>query len=127
MSKPLDQFYKSSRMKDGLQASCKGCMAESYKRSRDAKIDHYRKVQADRGDRYHERYKEWKETLSCSLCPESEPCCLDLHHLDPNEKDANIADVTRYWSWERLMEEVEKCIVVCSNCHRKIHAGIISV
>lgn len=127
VAKELTEYHKRSKSVDGVQPSCKACMAESYKRSRDAKIDHYRAVQAKREDRNHEKYKAWRETLECSLCDETETCCLDLHHLDPSEKDANIADVTRYWSWDKLMSEVDKCIVVCSNCHRKIHAGIIKL
>ena len=114
-------------MKDGLQSSCKVCMAESYTRSRKAKLEHYKAVQKSRGDRNHQKYKDWKETLSCIVCGESNACCIDLHHLDPTDKEVDISDVTRYWSWERLMVEIDKCIVVCSNCHRKIHAGVISV
>lgn len=125
ISKPLTDYYKSSKMKDGLQTSCKEGMAESYQRSRKAKLQHYRDVQDLRVQQNVDRFREWKAKQKCACCPESDPCCLDLHHLDPAEKEAAVSDVMRFWSWERLTEEIDKCIVVCRNCHAKIHAGKI--
>ncbi len=50
---------------------------------------------------------------------------LDFHHLDENKKDFGLSKdgITR--SWERTKKELNKCILVCSNCHREIHAGIL--
>lgn len=50
---------------------------------------------------------------------------LDFHHLDPASKSFNISGGTK--SFESLREELDKCILVCSNCHREIHAGFIDV
>lgn len=47
---------------------------------------------------------------------------LTFHHLDPKEKDFTISG--KSWSVERLKKEVDKCIMVCSNCHIEIHAEI---
>lgn len=47
---------------------------------------------------------------------------LELHHLDPNEKDFTIGG--KSWSFERLKKEADKCILVCSNCHIEIHEEI---
>lgn len=44
---------------------------------------------------------------------------LDFHHLEKNEKEFNISKSTT--NWERLKIELDKCILVCSNCHREIH------
>lgn len=68
-----------------------------------------------------ERFQQWKITLSCSICSESDPCCLDFHHTDPTQKDFEIGTAAQSASWNTLMEEVKKCIVVCKNCHCKIH------
>ena len=48
---------------------------------------------------------------------------LEFHHLNPQEKDFTISGGTK--SLNLLLPEVDKCILVCSNCHREIHAGII--
>ncbi len=45
---------------------------------------------------------------------------LEFHHLNPNEKDFSIAG--KSWSLERLKREADKCILVCSNCHKEIHS-----
>jgi len=44
---------------------------------------------------------------------------LEFHHLDPNEKDFTISG--KSWSFEKLKKEVDKCILVCSNCHIEVH------
>ena len=70
-------------------------------------------------------YEGYKQTLKCELCPESESCCLDFHHKDPEQKDLAVAEAVRNgWSIKRLKTEIAKCAVLCANCHRKVHAGI---
>jgi hypothetical protein len=71
--------------------------------------------------------KRWllqlKSTFSCSVCGEGDIDCLDFHHLDKTAKDINVAQVIEYgWSKERILQEMDKCICLCSNCHRKLHA-----
>lgn len=51
---------------------------------------------------------------------------LEFHHLNPDEKDFNIASTGTTRSWEKVKKELDKCICVCANCHREIHNGIIS-
>jgi len=50
---------------------------------------------------------------------------LEFHHLDPNEKDFGIAAKGHTRSWEKIKIELDKCIMVCSNCHREIHEDLI--
>ena len=60
---------------------------------------------------------------SCELCGYNKCIsALEFHHKDPNEKDFNISG--KSWSYERLKNEVDKCILVCSNCHKEIHQKI---
>jgi len=47
---------------------------------------------------------------------------LHFHHLNPHEKDFNISSRT---NWEEVLIELEKCVLLCSNCHAEAHAGII--
>lgn len=88
------------------------------------KLSHY-----ERNKKTNEKiklfFKNYKENLKCSFCEENEPCCLDFHHLNPKEKEFNVSILTIYGSIKKLKNELKKCIPVCSNCHRKIHAGII--
>ena len=47
---------------------------------------------------------------------------LDFHHLNPDEKEFGISEKGYTRSWESVKIELNKCILVCSNCHREIHA-----
>jgi predicted nucleic acid-binding Zn ribbon protein len=57
-----------------------------------------------------------------SKCKEA----LDFHHLDPSHKDFNISHSLNI-SWHTIKNELEKCVLVCANCHREIHAGIVNI
>jgi hypothetical protein len=47
-----------------------------------------------------------------------------MHHIDPAEKEIELANVVGTWGWGKIMEEAAKCIVICANCHRKLHAKL---
>ena len=60
----------------------------------------------------------------CSKCPENDPCCLDFHHVNPREKSFSIGvALSRNYKMELVKAELEKCIVLCRNCHAKAHNG----
>lgn len=59
---------------------------------------------------------------SCEKCGYNKCItALEFHHLDPTQKDFGIAQngITR--AWDKVKIELDKCIMVCSNCHREIH------
>lgn len=59
----------------------------------------------------------------CQLCGYNKcKSSLSFHHLDPNEKDFSISSVN--WSFDRIKNELDKCILVCTNCHGEIHEGL---
>lgn len=67
-------------------------------------------------------FVEYKSKLSCSKCEENHPACLEFHHLDLSVKEVEISKAVKLgWSIERIEREIEKCLVLCSNCHRKVH------
>ncbi len=69
-------------------------------------------------------WKEYKQTLCCSSCGEDHPACLDFHHRDPKQKEISLAHAARAgWAQKRILAEVTKCVVLCTNCHRKVHYG----
>lgn len=82
----------------------------------------------DRVKNYRQRQKENIVYVMGEKCA----CCgydrcrqaLELHHLDPLQKDFTIAQNTNR-AWEIVCKELPKTVMVCANCHREIHAGII--
>ena len=58
----------------------------------------------------------------CCLCGYKKCInALEFHHLDKDKKEENPAYIIMRWSYERAKKELDKCILVCSNCHREIH------
>jgi cytochrome c556 len=67
-------------------------------------------------------FKEIKRGLKCTLCPETHPACLQFHHKDRKEKEDTVCRmVLRNLSKDRILAEIAKCEVLCSNCHFKLH------
>jgi len=61
----------------------------------------------------------------CQVCGYSRYVgALDLHHTDPKTKKFGIGDKGYTRAWRKVREELDKCILVCANCHREIEAGI---
>ena len=58
----------------------------------------------------------------CEICG-YDKCisALEFHHLNPTQKDFGIGHRGYTRSWEKVKEELDKCIMVCANCHREIH------
>ena len=64
---------------------------------------------------------EIKSAKGCCKCGEKHPACLAFHHTG-DDKEINIADaVRRGWGKERILKEMEKCDIMCFNCHMKLH------
>lgn len=83
--------------------------------------EHNAKITAELRDKCN----QIKHNKGCFYCPETEPVCLDFHHKDKQTKKQNISVmIGSHWSWDKIQTEMDKCIIVCSNCHRKLHAGI---
>lgn len=61
----------------------------------------------------------------CSKCGyDKAKSALEFHHKDPTKKDFSISMRGYTMSWEKVKKELDKCIMVCANCHREIHEKI---
>ncbi len=82
--------------------------------------------------RNSERTARYKEVKKQCISYKGGKCCkcgynkcddaLDFHHLNPSVKEFGISQI-RYRSFDSIKKELDKCILVCSNCHREIHGG----
>lgn len=64
-----------------------------------------------------------RKERSCIECGEDRWYVLDFHHVNEKDDDYNVVSrlVSDRYSKKRILEEIEKCVCVCSNCHREIH------
>ena len=57
----------------------------------------------------------------CKKCGEKRLYVLDFHHRDPSVKEGTINHMLKSSSYNKLIEEIDKCDVLCANCHREFH------
>ena len=67
-------------------------------------------------------FAAFKANLRCTKCGENHPATLDFHHHTPHPANRKISSLITDGQYTKAIEEImEKCIVLCSNCHRKHH------
>ena len=74
--------------------------------------------------RTKERLVEYKGG-SCSRCGYNR-CngALVFHHIDPSQKEFGLSSSSRTLALEKMKKEVDKCILLCANCHAEEHEGL---
>ena len=66
------------------------------------------------------------ECVMCGLLFDGKNAAVfDFHHVDPSQKECNFGGNNR--KLETVKTELDKCVLVCSNCHRLLHAGVIEL
>jgi hypothetical protein len=107
--KPLDlSYFPSAGIIEGVQYyrhKCIPCYSKQKLKESGARMD---------------KFREYKKTLKCNRCGYSDYRALEFHHTDDN-KEGNPCVIARHRSWKKVMEELNKCEVLCSNCHRIEH------
>jgi hypothetical protein len=126
-AKSVNDFNHSKTRKEGTRAHCRECEREQ------ARAYYKKKPQAykDRAHMQRDQMRNYlgtvcdsiKITRGCHCCGENELCTLDLHHVEKG------VPVTRALSkgYSAFEREINKCVVLCCNCHRKVHSRLITL
>lgn len=116
--KPLSEFNKNKARKSGVSSQCKSCIKETmavyYQENKDA---------------FKERAKSLEKELVLFVRElKNNPCmdcgntyhfsAMDFDHRGEDEKIDSVSRLTSYGSKKKILAEIEKCDLVCSNCHR---------
>ena len=104
-----------------FQSSCKVCHSEYRKEHYLRNKQKYVKKAIAYKQRTYKWFEELKSKLKCEDCGEDRYWVLDFHHIDPKTKDADISSILHKGSKQKLLTEMKKCKVLCSNCHRDLH------
>lgn len=103
-----DKFYPKKQAK--TRRFCYNCVSEE---------------DYDNGSAIRRKIKQWAleyKGCVCSKCGYNKcSAALDFHHVDMNEKEFNLSARDIKFDWEAIKKELDKCIVLCANCHREIH------
>lgn len=90
----------------GKQAYCKLCQNETN---------------TERFRKFKKQCLTYKKCHECTFCGETDPMVLSFHHMNPLEKDFEISRSKSLVFSKNTEKELEKCVVLCSNCHQSIH------
>lgn len=120
--KPADAFQRRFRGSSVLQSWCRACIAvynaERHQRLHDREMERIRRNQKIYVARNVELLREYLASHPCVDCGESDPIVLDFDHLRDKEYDVSKM-VHNGYPWARILKEIAKCEVRCSNDHRR--------
>lgn len=118
-----EEYFANKKLKTKtvLQWQCRTCQKEYRKEHYEQNKQKYISKARVYNKSVADWFDEYKKTLKCEKCEESRWWVLDFHHLDPNEKEHSISVLKYGGSKPKLLKEIEKCMVLCSNCHRDLH------
>lgn len=112
-------FYPSALKGGGW---CRVCQRAYYRKKVEENPDYFVRYQRETRKRNADVILQLKMDRGCAECGEKHPACLDLHHADESTKEFAVSHGQRAnKTLPRLLAEAEKCVVLCSNCHRKRH------
>ena len=128
LEKSCEEFLWKNKAKGLRHYQCKECYKETRKRSYDANKEYYLTKNNKKRKENSEWYNDYKKGKKCIFCGESEPICLDFHHLKEEDKEIEVSKMKfSTYSLSKIKDEIDKCVILCSNCHRKVHSGLITV
>ena len=89
----------------------------SYARNKDQRQKRNREKKASAKT----KWRVYKSTLSCVYCGQNHPATLDFHHIEKHPSNRKVNKLVTNHAFKKALEEVKKCLVLCSNCHRIHH------
>jgi len=118
--KPKTEFYVWNKTKDGLMSRCKQCHSNKQKQFRQSNKDHVKAQTKARRDALKLKAVLYKGDR-CEDCSQQFPLCVyDFHHVDSSTKENDIGSMIQS-SWDFVKNELDKCVLLCANCHRCRH------
>lgn len=113
-------FYKAPSNNNKLRASCKDC--EKLYQTK-YQLEHRNSVLARMAKNRTAKKQKAVELKGnqCQDCKQIFPLCVyDFHHLDGANKEHSLNTLWQK-AWTKILQELDKCILLCSNCHRQRH------
>ena len=120
-------FSRQEAAIDGFHAWCKECCS-AYSSVRFQTLSEQESFRERKAEEKRVRGRKYKKLLiehfggKCVTCGYDRcPAGFDFHHIIPEEKEFSIGQSCGNFAYERLLKEAEKCMLLCSNCHRELH------
>ena len=119
----VSNFRWKNKSKGLLHSQCKDCQKAQEKihyqesKERQESVRSTAEFQKERNILLVEKARQ----CGCKKCGETRFYVLDFHHRDPSQKEYTINRMIKSASFDKLLQEIEKCDVLCANCHREFH------
>jgi len=127
IEKPLTEFNFKNKKQKKYNTKCIKCTREygreHYSKNKEKIIKKNNKASKIR----REFNKKWKSYLKCSICGEKSQSCIEFHHVDPTKKINIVSKIMNNATITAVIKEAKKCVVLCANCHRKIHVNELMI
>lgn len=121
--KEVSEFGINNTRYDGLQTMCKICKREYGKQHYLRNKEVYIKRAKIRTTEMRTWYKNYKSNLVCEECGFDNPVALQFHHINPKDKEFTISSNIINRSRDEILQEINKCKVLCANCHLIHHSN----
>jgi hypothetical protein len=115
--KPLDEFNKRSAAKDGRQWSCRECNKAYHYAHWERHMSQIKARRKRQREVARAFVVDYLRDHPCVDCGEADIIVLEFDHL--RDKHRNVSYLIGVGEIQRIQEEIEKCEVVCANCHRR--------
>jgi Zn finger protein HypA/HybF involved in hydrogenase expression len=116
-----EYFGKHKTNPSGLDTYCKICRKEvtreSYHKNKTSWQNTHKKTSIEKQNKIIQ-FKN--ESNGCNKCGEKRYYLLDFHHIDPKTKLFQISQGGSK-GWNKIEEEIKKCLLLCKNCHTDFH------
>lgn len=97
------------------------------KRKYSDRSSYIKKAVADRRRTIKLKAIEYKGGKCCVCGYNRCVSAMTFHHIDPSQKDFGISHKGLSRSWDKVAKELDKCVLVCNNCHAEVHENLISI
>lgn len=122
-TKKVGNFNKHPTRKDGLQSNCKACnkaySKAYYADNREEQRNRLFEINLKARIRNREFILSYLKKHPCAVCGETDPVVLEFDHIRDSKSLCVSRACHRMWGIPRLRKEVEKCQVLCANCHKR--------
>lgn len=122
-TKELAEFNKNKSKSDGYASNCRECdraiSKAYYEKNKEKQQKQILEAKKIRIAENRELYLNYLKGQSCIDCGNDNPIVLDHDHRDNITKKNSVSKlITQGYGWDTILEEIDKCDVRCSNCHR---------
>lgn len=123
VEKSHEEFSWKDKKSAKRNTRCRQCIAEyfaqHYQKNKFTYISRAKKTNLVYRARNQEKLYDFLRDKSCIDCGFSDVRALDFDHKNPNDKKTDVSAMVRSaFSWDTIMEEINKCEIRCANCHR---------